>query len=40
MPAELRRYSAPATLISAALMVAFALVGATAWATVGRGSAK
>src|SRR5215216_240093 len=37
MPAELRRYSAPATLISAALMVAFALVGATA---VGDGRAR
>src|SRR5215204_7033723 len=30
MPAELRRYAAPATLISVAVMVIFAVVGATA----------
>jgi parallel beta-helix repeat protein len=37
MPAELRRYAAPATLISAAVMVGFAVVGATA---VGDGRAR
>src|SRR5215208_6635028 len=37
MPAELRRYTAPATLISAAVMVALAVVGATA---VGDGRAR